>query len=180
MRRVVKDLLIPVAVAIVLAFVIQASVAKPYEIPTGSMEPTIHAGDRIIANRLIYTVRDIERGDIIVFDPTPSAARSCGETQGDIPFVKRVIGLPGDQVVVTRDGQTLVNGQPFVVEKAVPPDYTATFPVVPPDRLLVLGDNRSGSCDSHKWMPDPFVPEENVIGQAEITYWPLGSVRFLD
>ena len=109
MRRVVKDLLIPVAVAIVLAFVIQASVAKPYEIPTGSMEPTIQAGDRIIANRLIYTFRDIERGDIIVFDPTPSAARSCGETQGDIPFVKRVIGLPGDQVVVTRDGQTLVN-----------------------------------------------------------------------
>ena len=104
-----------------------------------------------------------------MFDPTPSAARSCGETQGDIPFVKRVIGLPGDQVVVTRDGQTLVNGRPFVIDKAIPPD-----------RLLVLGDNRSGSCDSHKWMPDPFVPEENVIGQAEITYWPLGNVRFLD
>jgi signal peptidase I len=91
-----------------------------------------------------------------------------------------VIGLPGDQVVVTQDGQTLVNGAPFVVKQAVPPDYTATFPVVPPDRLLVLGDNRSGSCDSHKWMPDPFVPEESVIGQAEITYWPLAHVKFLD
>jgi signal peptidase I len=179
-RRVVKDLLIPVAVAIALAFVIQAAVAKPYQIPTGSMEPTIKAGDRIIANRLIYNLRDIERGDIIVFDATPSAKRTCPATQDDIPFVKRVVGLPGDEVVVTDDGRTLVNGRPFVVADAVPPDYTATFPPVPSDHLLVLGDNRSGSCDSHRWMPDPFVPEANVIGQAEITYWPPRQLKFLD
>ena len=179
MRKLVKDLLIPVAVAVVLAFVVQASVAKPYEIPTGSMTPTIHAGDRIIANRLIYNFRDIERGDIIVFEPTPSAASSCGDAQGDIPFVKRVIGLPGDRVQVRADGTTLVNGQPYVVTRAVPANYDANFPVVPPDRLLVLGDNRSGSCDSHKWRPDPFVPRDNVIGQAEVTYWPLSQLGFL-
>lgn len=179
MRRLVKDMLIPVAVAIVLAFVVQASVAKPYEIPTGSMEPTIQPGDRIIANRIIYNLRDIERGDIVVFDPTTSANRSCGDTNGDIPFVKRVVGLPGDRVEVRQGGPTLVNDDPFEVEGAVPADYDMVFTVVPDGNLLVLGDNRSASCDSHKWLPSPFVPIENVIGQAEVTYWPLGQLRFL-
>jgi signal peptidase I len=179
MRRLIKDLILPVAVAIALAFVIQASVAKPYEIPTESMVPTIQANDRIIANRVVYRVRDIQRGDIIVFDPTESARRSCGNTDGDVPFVKRVIGLPGDRVEV-RGGQTLVNGRPFVVEDAITPAYDKTWPVVPPGRLLVLGDNRNESCDSHQWEPDPFVPEDSVIGQAEVIYWPLGHIGFLN
>ena len=85
MRRLVKDVLLPVAVAVALAFVIQASVAKPYEIPTPSMTPTIKPGDRIIANRLVYRFRDIERGDIIVFDPprrrpASAAARPAAAT----------------------------------------------------------------------------------------------------
>jgi signal peptidase I len=179
-RRIVKDVLLPLAVALALAFVIQASVAKPYEIPTPSMTPTIQPGDRIIANRVVYRFRDIERGDIVVFDPPPSATRTCGEAGGgNIPFVKRVIGLPGDRVEV-RDGVTLVNGEELIVERARTPDYDKRFPVVPADSLLVLGDNRNESCDSHQWTPDPFVPEENVIGQAEITYWPLSSITFLD
>lgn len=180
MRRLIKDIILPVAVAVALAFVIQASVAKPYEIPTESMTPTIAADDRIIANRLIYRFRDVERGDIIVFDPTPSATRTCGEAGGgNIPFVKRVIGLPGDEVVV-RDGRTFVDGQPFVVKGAIPPNYERRFPPVPDGQLLVLGDNRSGSCDSHQWQPDPFVPMDNVIGQAEVVYWPPSQLKFLD
>ena len=180
MRRLVKDVILPVAVAVALAFVIQASVAKPYEIPTESMKPTILANDRIIANRVIYRVRDVQRGDIIVFEPTPSATRTCdGQNQGDIPFVKRVIGLGGDLVEV-RGGQTFVNGEEFIVKGAIAPNYEKRWERVPEDHLLVLGDNRSGSCDSHQWGPDPFVPRENVIGQAEVTYWPLGSLTFLD
>lgn len=179
MRRLVKDVILPIAVAVALAFVIQASVAKPYEIPTESMKPTIAANDRIIANRVIYRVRDVERGDIIVFDPTTSATRTCGETQGDIPFVKRVVGLGGDLVEVT-GGRTFVNGEEFVIEDSIPPDYEKRWERVPEGKLLVLGDNRAGSCDSHQWAPDPFVPRENVIGQAEVTYWPPGSLTFLD
>jgi signal peptidase I len=179
-RRLVKDLLLPVAVAIALAFVIQASVAKPYEIPTGSMEPTIQPNDRIIANRVIYKFRDIHRGDIVVFEPPESAKRTCTEPTGsDVPFVKRVIGLPGDRVEVVRDGPTLVNGEPFVVANAGPNPESKKFPPVPPNSLLVLGDNRLNSCDSHQWVPSPWVPEDNVIGQAEITYWPLDHLKFL-
>ena len=184
MRRFVKDFLLPMAVAVALAFVIQAAVAKPYEIPTESMVPTIQANDRIIANRLIYRFRDIERGDIVVFDPPLAATRFCGDAGGgNIPFVKRVIGLPGDRVEV-RGGTTLVNGKPFVVDKARTPHYAMKFPVVPKDSILVLGDNRDASCDSHQWraggVPAPFVSMDAVIGQAEITYWPLSHIGFLD
>jgi signal peptidase I len=186
MRRFVKDFLLPMAVAVALAFVIQAAVAKPYEIPTESMVPTIQANDRIIANRLIYRFRDIERGDIVVFDPPLAATRTCGDAGGgNIPFVKRVIGLPGDRVQVRRDGTTLVNGKPYVVGNARTPHYTITFPVVPEDSVLVLGDNRDQSCDAHQWRgtdgePAPFVPMDAVIGQAEITYWPPSHIGFLD
>ncbi len=241
MRRFVKDFLLPMAVAVALAFVIQAAVAKPYEIPTESMVPTIKANDRIIANRLIYRFRDIQRRDIIVFHPPPSATRTCDPGGGgDIPFVKRVIGLPGDTVEVRRervtaaDGPvyarvrtidpgsgsattgggvarirllpgdtrsvTYVNNQVFDVDEAITPvelrgdpsAYDAGAQImesgtyelgpltVPQDRLLVLGDNRPGSCDAHQWQPDPYVPMDNVIGQAEVVYWPLSHMSFLD
>lgn len=240
MRRFVKDFLLPMAVAVALAFVIQAAVAKPYEIPTESMVPTIQANDRIIANRVIYRFRDIQRRDIIVFHPPPSATRTCGDAGGgNIPFVKRVIGLPGDTVEVRRevvtsadgpvyanvrvldqadpgapDGTTIrirlragdsrsvtyVNGKPFTVGEAITPvdlkgdpaaygldgavrdegAYVLDPLTVPAESLLVLGDNRPGSCDAHQWQPDPFVPQGNVIGQAEVVYWPLSHLTFLD
>ncbi|MEQ8833980.1 MAG: signal peptidase I [Miltoncostaeaceae bacterium] len=183
MRRLVRDVIVPVAVAIALAFVIQAAVAKPYEIPTESMVPTIQADDRIIANRVIYRFRDIERGDVVVFDPPRSASRFCGETAGgNIPFVKRVIGLGGDTVEIRRNGPTLVNGEPFDVRNARPnpaqKGEDSRLFQVPEEHIFVLGDNRADSCDSHQW-PDPFVPEDNVIGQAEVIYWPLPHVTFL-
>ena len=237
-RKLVKDLILPVVVAITLAFVIQASLAKPYEIPTNSMFPAIQGAnstgdrtpDRVIANRVIYKLRDISPGDIIVFDPTMGARAACSEL-GDVPFVKRVIGVPGDQVSVRevtisssspyaelrpggaaavkrtarpnsfgpdgvteqqlKDGDTThvtfvkkagqAEAQPFIVPTALTPDYTASFPVVPPGQLLVLGDNRPGSCDAHVWLDRnaEFTPEDNVIGQAELIYWPITRLQFL-
>ena len=97
-----------------------------------------------------------------------------------------MIGLPGDTVVVVEDGPTLVNGRPLVVAQARPnPGQGGSGQLerrtfnVPPGKLFVLGDNRPGSCDSHRW-GDPYVPVDNVIGQAEVTYWPLSSLKFLD
>lgn len=181
MRRFVRDVVLPVMVAVGMAFVIQAAVAKPYEIPTESMVPTIQANDRIIANRLIYRFRDIQRGDIVVFTPPPAAIAACGRPAGDVPFVKRVIGVPGDKVAV-KDGKTFVNGMPYVVSGAITPTYETTFDTVPPRTVLVLGDNRNDSCDAHDWKNSgsPFVPNDSVIGQAEVTYWPITRVSFLD
>ena len=180
LRRFITGALLPVAAAITLAFLVQGAVAKPYEVPTGSMEPTIRAGDRIIANRVVYHLRDIRRGDIIVFTPTAAARQSCGDTSTDVPFVKRVIGLPGDtiQIPVGRR-EVSVNGELFDVPAAHPnPAQPPTVFTVPAAKLFVMGDNRDDSCDSHTWS-DPYVPVGNVIGQAEIAYWPLRDATFL-
>jgi len=110
---------------------------------------------------------------------------------GNVPFVKRVIGLPGDLVEVVRGGPTLVNGTPLTVKGPLANPYGRRFVRVPGDHILVLGDNRGDSCDSHEWgrqgdgqvanpAVDPFVPISSVIGQAEITYWPLTRVSFLN
>ncbi|MGE3141627.1 MAG: signal peptidase I, partial [Thermoleophilia bacterium] len=142
MRRVVKDFILPLAVAVALAFVIQAAVAKPYEIPTASMTPTIEGNDRIIANRLIYRFRDIDRGDIIVFDPPPAATRTCGQAGGgDIPYVKRVIGIPGDTVEVRRE--TVVAGDGPVTARVLVAEDPESLDTVVQVIRLQPGDTRS-------------------------------------
>lgn len=181
-RRVMRELAIPAATALAMAFVVQSAVAKPFEVPTGSMEPTIMPGDRVIANRLIYRTRDVRRGDVVVFSPPAAARVTCNRAD---PFVKRVVGLPGDRVTVVDGGPTLVNGAPLSVEGPRVPHYGMAFPSVPPGHLLVLGDNRDASCDGHMWSTghssrDPFVPMDAVIGQAEVTYWPPSRLRLLN
>ncbi len=164
-RAIIRDFILPLAVAFAIAFVIQEAMAKPYEIPTGSMIPTIQENDRILANRLIYRFRDPRRGDIVVFEPTKEARNACGDTASDVPFVKRVIAVAGDTVQV-RGHVPYVNGRPFTVRNAVTsrdedgvrPDFPILpgrklgEPVtVPSHSLFVMGDNRPGSCDSRVW-----------------------------
>lgn len=173
-RKVFRDAVIPLAVAFAVAMIFQATVAKPYQIPSGSMKPTINEFDRILADRVVYHFKSIQRGDVVVFNPPL-------ELGSDTPFVKRVIGLPGDAVEI-RGGQVLIdkqdgNGpQPFVVSAAMPTSYTMAPETVPDGQLFVLGDNRNESYDSHRW---GYVPIDNVIGRAEVIYWPLDHLQFL-
>jgi signal peptidase I len=170
--RILRDIIIPLAIAFSIAFLAQATLAKPYQIPSGSMEPTIQINDRILANRFIYHFKSIERGDIIVFEPPQVEG-----VDKDTPYVKRVIGLPGDEVEV-REGITYVNGEEFVVDQVTePPLYQRNPETVPEGMLFVLGDNRNSSLDSHVW---GFLPVDNVIGRAEVIYWPLGNLERLD
>lgn len=166
-----RDVLVPLLVAVALVFGGLATVAKPYKIPTGSMEPTIQVDDRILADRVIYHFKDIERGDIIVFTPPESTG-----SDSSIPYVKRVIGLPGDTVAVY-DGKTWVNGEEFVVDEVKEaPYYSRRQETVPEGMLFVLGDNRNSSQDSHIW---GFLPIGNVIGRADIIYWPPHDLDWL-
>ncbi len=176
---------IAVAVAVVLAF--QAEVAKPYRIPTPSMEPTLHCAkpveycegrfsDRVIANRLAYRFRDPERGEIVVFK-TPAAAERCGPSEGST-FVKRIIGLPGE-VIWEREGIVFINGDRLVETYVAPSrrgNEDGRWSRVAQGHYFVLGDNRTHSCDSRMWGT---VPRSNLIGPVMLTYWPpsRGSFR---
>lgn len=187
-------------------FVIQA-----FYIPSGSMEPTLLKNDRILVNKFIYFFRDPVVGEIAVFNAPPQAS----ETNKD--FIKRVVGTPGDRLFVTPDvpglqkGGLHRNGQ-LVVEpyiKQLPhyrwplrsgqfvkqPDGEIVFVgpadefVVPPGHLVMMGDNRNNSNDSHAWMridqesgryvSEPYVPRANMLGKAEIIFWPPSRIRIL-
>lgn len=166
-----SEFVILVIVAFVLAFGIRTAVAEVRWVPTGSMEPTIAAGDRLFTFKVIYYFKNPERGDIVVFEP-PNQAQ---EKAGNYPFVKRVIGLPGDTVEV-RDGLVYVNDKVYDVDSAREPLYSYGPVKVEDGTLFVLGDNRNESYDSHEW---GFLPEENVIAKAVFVIWPLDRIKVL-
>jgi signal peptidase I len=154
-------------------------VAKPYRIPSASMEPTLHCAkpadgcrsrvsDRVIANRLVYRFHDPQRGDIIVFKTPDSVKAACG---ADGTFVKRIVGLPGERVSM-RNGSVFVDGlrlDESYLRPALRGRETGVWGRMPRDGYFVLGDNRTMSCDSRRW---GVVPRDNIIGRAEVTYWP--------
>jgi signal peptidase I len=124
------------------------------------MEPTLHAGQYLIVNKLLYRLHPPERGDIIVFE-YPKAP--------DRDFIKRVIGLPGEEIEI-RNGKVYVNGIPLEEDYiSREPAYTYAKHTVGPDEVFVLGDNRNSSSDSHTW---GMLPVKNIIGKAWVSYWP--------
>jgi signal peptidase I len=124
-----------------------------------SMEPTLQSGEFVIVNKIAYKVGNPTRGDVIVF-------RYPFDPQQE--YIKRVIGLPGDQVKV-EDGQVYVNNEPLVEPYIAAAPAYQNETTVPADSLFVLGDNRNNSSDSHNWGP---VPLDYVIGKAVFIYWP--------
>lgn len=175
---------ISLASVFVLAF--EAKVAKPYRIPTSSMEPTLHCAkpadgclagtsDRVIADRLAYELGGPARGQVVVFT-APAAAAKCGPGDGGTTFVKRLIGMPGD-TVSERAGYVFINGhklnEPYV-DEGTRDSRSGTWHV-PAGHYFFLGDDRVNSCDSRTWGS---VPRGNLIGPVIATYWPPSRLSF--
>ena len=192
--RVALDWVVTIAGAIAIVLAIKAWVVNPYRIPSSSMEPTLHCArpaagceastsDRVLANRFIYHFRSPRRGEIVVFKTPKLALEACG-SQGT--FVKRLIGLPGE-VWEERSGFVYINGkklnEPYVKADRrdhdsyglmdIPPRHTYTR--IPKNYYLMMGDNRSSSCDSRRW---GLVPRKNLIGPVFATYWPPSRISF--
>jgi signal peptidase I len=178
----ILDWVLTIAFAVALVLVFQTEVAKPYRVPTASMEPTLHcarpsrgcvahASDRVIALRIVYRFRNPRRGEIAVFD-APAGAATCGATG---VFIKRVIGLPGEQVS-EREGLVYIDGK-RLANQYVPGAWrdtrTGRWPRLGPKQYFVMGDNRGSSCDSRQWGP---VTRNRFIGPADLTYWPPSRV----
>ncbi|MGF1458131.1 MAG: signal peptidase I [Leptolyngbyaceae cyanobacterium] len=159
------------AIALVIAVFLRIFVAEPRFIPSNSMEPTLHVGDRLLVDKVSARLHPPHAGDIIVFAPPPQL-QEYGYS-GKQAFIKRVIATPGKTVTVT-DHQVIVDGQPlsegYLLER---PDYLMGAITVPPDGLFVMGDNRNDSNDSHVW---GILPQENVIGIARFRFWPLSRI----
>jgi signal peptidase I len=169
-----------VAGALVLAILVRTFLFGAYYIPSPSMEPTLSIGDRIVVNKVSYRLHDVNRGDLVVFTPTGTAA-----AEGIDDLIKRVIGLPGETVTVA-DGRVLIDGGMLIEPYLADPfstDDLQTVPwcldggmakcTVPADHVFVLGDNRANSRDSRFFGP---VPIDSIAGRAFARFWPLGSL----
>lgn len=167
LRRFLLDMIETLLLSLALFSVINAISAR-IRIESISMQPTLYAGDFVIVNKLAYKLGHPSRGDVIIFRYPPDPQRE--------PYIKRVIGLPGDLVRIA-DGKVYVNDtlleEPYI---SASPAYEGSWRV-PEGALFVLGDNRNSSSDSHQW---GMVPLENVIGKAVVVYWPPTAWKLLD
>ena len=184
--RTILDWLVTIAVAIGFILIFEAEVAKPFRIPSSSMEPTLHCAkpgdwclgsvdDRVIANRLAYVFGSPKRGQLVVFKAPPATAK-CGAGDSGATFVKRLIGLPGE-TVTEHTGTIFINGvqlqEPYV-DPSLRDVESGTWHV-PPGQYFFLGDDRSHSCDSRTWGS---VPRSSLIGPVVLTYWPPSRISW--
>lgn len=166
--------------SLVLAVLIRALLLQVFTIPSGSMEPTLQPGDRILVQKLTHHLQGIHRGDVVVFD----AADVWTAPGKDTVFVKRVIAIGGDRVqCCTADGAIRVNGVVLREPYVLTPGNTRAFDVtVQSGRLWVLGDNRAESADSSAFRGVPgggSVPESRVIGKVAAVIWPPSRAGIL-
>ncbi|MBO5371650.1 MAG: signal peptidase I [Lachnospiraceae bacterium] len=158
---------ITIVLAVVAALFIKNYIIINANIPSGSMENTIMTGDRLFGNRLAYKNHAPERGDIVIF------AFPDDETE---TYVKRVIGLPGETVVI-EDGKIYIDGSKTPLEENYLKDewIVATGPYafeVPEDAYFVLGDNRNNSYDARYW-DNTYVYRDKILGEAVFRYYPI-------
>jgi signal peptidase I len=205
-RRFWRELPVLVVIALVLALIIKTFAIQAFYIPTGSMQNTLAIGDRILINKIVYHLRPIERGDIVVFDGSGSwdpastsgssniFSKALGELEGIVGvsqdpdiYVKRVIGLPGDVVACCTNGKVTVNGVPLNETSYLYPGNAPSTPfgpvTVPAGRLWVMGDHRAVSYDSRGHQGDPgggTIPESGVLGRAFVIIWPPSQWGFLN
>jgi signal peptidase I len=162
-----------VAAALIAALVIKAFVIQAFYIPSGSMEPTLKVGDRVLVNKLAYHAHPVHRGDIVVF----TRPKLEGGAPAIKDLIKRVIGLPGE-TIQSVDGQVVINDR-TLREPYLPAGTTTTGidrQTIPPGEYWVMGDNRSNSRDSRFFHA---IPKSLIVGRAFVLVWPLSSLQFL-
>ena len=166
-------MMLVVAVDLVFGFV-RPFVVEPMSVPSASMAPTLEPGDRVLTNKLVYDFADPDRGDLVVFESV--------DDRKDEEIVKRVVGLPGEEISVQK-GVLLVNGEaphePYLLATQESPTYGTPVVesfgpmVVPQNHVFVMGDNRTNSYDSRFFGP---VPEKNLVGEVSLHFWPLSRL----
>ena len=159
MRVFLREILGPILLAVIIFLILQATM-QSFVVVGSSMKPSLYDGQRLLINKVVYSLHEPEVSDVVVFEP-PNDQRA--------DYIKRIIALPGD-IVEVKMGVVYVNGspldEPYIKDQ---PSYTLHPKEVPENEYFVLGDNRNNSNDSHNgWT----VPRQNIIGKAWLSIWP--------
>jgi signal peptidase I len=189
-KSTVREYFESIVIAVILALFVRTWVVQAFKIPTGSMENNLLIGDHLLVNKFVFAptlgkvehallpIRDIRRGDVVVFKYPDEPDRD---------FIKRVIGLPGETIEM-KAKKIYINGQPLDepyvhflepvgdAQEVISYDLRENYPktVVPPDFYFVMGDNRDNSQDSRYW---GFVKREKIRGKAFMIYWSWNGDR---
>jgi signal peptidase I len=198
--RWIKELVIVVVTALVLATLVRAFLVQAFYVPSASMENTLAIDDRILASKITTTLTGTSRGEVVVFkdpgdwldDPPPPAGGLAGALRSAMTFVgllpsdtgqdlvKRVIGVGGDRVMCCdAEGRIVLNEVPLAEPYIIGPTDQVEFDVIVPEGyVFVMGDNRGNSRDSryHLGENEGGVPEENVVGRVFVVIWPVRSM----
>lgn len=173
-----------IAIALIVVFLIRWFLFKPFIVEGPSMQPNFHTGERVIVNEILYSFREPQRGEVIVFH-VPEEGRD---------FIKRVIAVAGDTVKVEGDKVT-VNGEPIpetYIHEAVEaaqaegreynslmdfPNGMVTDDKVPEGTIFVMGDNRSNSTDSRRI---GYIKLDEIVGRADVIFWPIKDMKWIN
>ena len=165
----IKDWVISILIAVVLAFFIRYFIVELYMVEGPSMRPTLVNGERLVVNKFVYRFKEPEKGEVLIFKYPKDPSRD---------FIKRVIAVAGDTIEI-KDSRVFVNGQlltePYILERT-----RSSYPLstVPHGTIFVMGDNRNNSEDSR--FPDVgFVPLNMIKGKAMMIFWPLDHLKVL-
>jgi signal peptidase I len=192
---VLRETVVLVALAVLLAVVFKTFLVAAFYIPSGSMETTLNISDRVLVEKVSYRLGDVQRGDVVVFvhdepglepagpsNPVTGFFSSLGQAIGVVPpsdrdLIKRVVGLPGDTItcedgVLVRNGDKVV--EPYVDQGIRTEGCKRT--TVGPGELYVMGDNRTNSQDSRSF---GVIDESDVVGRAFVRIWPLTHMGWL-
>ncbi|MEG6584066.1 signal peptidase I [Dendrosporobacter sp. 1207_IL3150] len=165
----IKDWVVSILIAVVLAFFIRYFIVELYMVEGPSMRPTLVNSERLVVNKFIYRFKTPEKGEVLVFRYPRDPSRD---------FIKRVIAVAGDTIEL-KEGRVFVNGQllnePYILEKT-----RGSYPLstVPEGTVFVMGDNRNNSEDS-RFKDVGFVPLELIKGKAVLVFWPLDHIKSL-
>lgn len=166
--RWMLELVAMVALAFGLALAIKTWIVQPFVVPSGSLEPTIQVGDRVLVNKFVYRFRTPQRGEIVVFS----------DPYGKLPaLIKRVVAVGGDTIDI-KDGHLWINGkeqiEPYVHGQPTMLGTVRMPLTIPSGDVFLMGDNRTNSADARWFGPQPL---SRVEGEAFCVYWPITGMR---
>ena len=157
-----NDWIVPIVIAVILAFAINKFIVFKIQIPSESMVPTLNINDQLYARR-VYRPEKLERGDLVIFNFEPK----------DELFIKRLIGLPGDEIII-EEGVVTVNGAKLDESYVKNPQVFNGLYTVPEGEYFFLGDNRANSGDSRYW-DYPYIKADDIVGEAFIKVYPFSD-----